>query len=200
MKKPILDEFDRWFIKSKTPIGKTIKRKYKMIKIMKKLTVIFAAAVTLLSCTPQDDLPQPIEVATIIDSLNTITTPIDTVVTDTIIPSLSSPITLGTYECKGWEHVNRVDTFFIDITKAFVNYYANVYHYSETRRYSQTQGERGMSEMSTNHYKVGKQGGGVKYQIGYINENTIRLFYVAKYADGSGIIDTLQQRNFTLIE
>ena len=200
MKKPILDEFDRWFIKSKTPIGKTIKRKYKMIKIMKKLTVIFASVVTVLSCTPQDDLPQPIEVATIIDSLNTIITPIDTVVTDTIIPSLSSPITLGTYECKGWEHAFRVDTFFIDITQVFSNYDANVYNYSGTRRYSHTEGERMLSEMSTNHYRVGKLGGGVKYQIGYINESTIRLFLVARNRDVYEKIDTLQQRNFTLIE
>tara|TARA_R100000541_G_scaffold8315_2_gene15911 strand:+ start:417 stop:1010 length:594 start_codon:yes stop_codon:yes gene_type:complete len=197
MKKPILDEFDRWFLKSKTPIGKTIKRKYKIIKIMKKLALIFAAVVTVFSCTPDDDLPQPIEVAALTQP---IVIPVDTVVTDTIIPSLSSPITLGTYECKGWEHVNRVDTFFIDIKQIFSNYDANVHHYSETKYISQTQGDRMLSEMSTNHYRVGKIGGGMDYQIGYINERTIRLFYVAKYADGSGIIDTLQQRNFTLIE
>ena len=37
MKKPVLDEFDRWFLKSKTPIGRTVKRKYILLKIKQKL-------------------------------------------------------------------------------------------------------------------------------------------------------------------
>ena len=37
MKKPVLDEFDRWVFNSNTYLGKSIRRKYKYLKIKRKL-------------------------------------------------------------------------------------------------------------------------------------------------------------------
>ena len=37
MKKPILDEFERWVFNSNTYLGKSIRRKYKLLKIKRKL-------------------------------------------------------------------------------------------------------------------------------------------------------------------
>ena len=35
MKKPVLDEFDRWVFNTKTYVGKSVRRKYKLLKLLK---------------------------------------------------------------------------------------------------------------------------------------------------------------------
>ena len=36
MKKPVLDSFDRWVINSDTYLGRSVRRKYKLIKFKRK--------------------------------------------------------------------------------------------------------------------------------------------------------------------
>jgi len=36
MKKPYLDEFDRWIMRTDNVFGRSIKRRYKLIKLKKK--------------------------------------------------------------------------------------------------------------------------------------------------------------------
>ena len=35
MRRPVLDDFDRWVFSSNTYVGKSVRRKYKLIKILR---------------------------------------------------------------------------------------------------------------------------------------------------------------------
>jgi len=127
---------------------------------MKKLILILA--VTVISCNPQDDLPQP----------EPTITPEPTIV-------VQNPYNFeGLYRCHDWStsafgHIGTMEIGMYDQEETFVRFYLNQYD-SDTNFVMQLF-TGAYAVIDSNYFDVGRSGVNIRYRGNLIHEDTLRV-------------------------
>ena len=132
---------------------------------MKKLILILA--VTVISCTPQDDLPQP----------EPTITPEPTIV-------VQNPYNFeGMYRCydwstSAWGHIGIMEIQMYDQQETYVNFNLNQYDIDTSFVMQLFTGAYAV--IDSNYFDVGRSGVNIRYRGNLIHEDTLR---VTQYAN-----------------